>query len=68
MKHAANKTIWTKFKAIEFYFESNKCQFIVANIVWKNNYLGFLKFYQRKATGGGFFDFWMDFTWSIFFK
>jgi hypothetical protein len=23
MKRAANKTIWTEFKAIEFYFESN---------------------------------------------
>jgi hypothetical protein len=25
MKRTANKTIWTKFKAIEFYFESNTC-------------------------------------------
>jgi hypothetical protein len=25
MKRDANKTILTKFKAIEFYFESNKC-------------------------------------------
>jgi hypothetical protein len=33
MKRAANKTIGTEFKATEFYFESNKCQFIVTTIV-----------------------------------
>jgi hypothetical protein len=59
MKLAANKTIWTKFKASEFYCESNK--FIVINIVWKNIYLGFFKFYQPKAIGGGF----LIFEWTI---
>jgi hypothetical protein len=59
MKRAANKTIWTEFKAIEFYFESNKCH--ITNLVWKNIYLGFFKFYQTKATGGGF----LIFEWTL---
>jgi hypothetical protein len=33
----------------------------------KNIYLGFFKFYQPKATGGGFFIFeWTLSTWRIF--
>jgi hypothetical protein len=50
MKRAANKTIWTEFKAIEFYFESNKC-----------HNLGFFKFYEPTATGGGF----LIFEWTL---
>jgi hypothetical protein len=47
---------------MEFYFESNKCHsFIVTNIVLKNIYLGFFKFYQPKATGGGF----LIFEWTL---
>jgi hypothetical protein len=36
---------------------------IVTNIVWKNIYLGFFKFYQSKATGGGFLIF--EWTFSL---
>jgi hypothetical protein len=35
--------------------------FIVTNIAKKNNYLGFFKFYQPKATGGGF----LIFEWTL---
>jgi hypothetical protein len=35
--------------------------FIVTNIVWKSNYLGFFKFYQPKAPGGGF----LIFEWTL---
>jgi hypothetical protein len=34
---------------------------LVTNIVWKNNCLGFFKFYQHKATGGGF----LIFEWTL---
>jgi hypothetical protein len=39
-------------------------QFIVTstNIVWKNIYLGFFKFYQPKATSGGF----LIFEWTLY--
>jgi hypothetical protein len=37
--------------------------FIVTNIVWKNIYLGFFKFYQPKATCGGF----LIFEWTLVF-
>jgi hypothetical protein len=33
---------------------------MVTNIVGKNSYLGFFKFYQPKATGGGF----LIFEWT----
>jgi hypothetical protein len=48
-----------KFQATEFYFESNVIIYSYkhSNSARKNNYLGFFKFYQPKATGGGFFDF-----------
>jgi hypothetical protein len=35
--------------------------FILTNIAGKNNYLGFFKFYQPKATGGGF----LIFEWTL---
>jgi hypothetical protein len=35
--------------------------FIVTNIARKNNYLGFFKFYQPKATGGGY----LIFEWTL---
>jgi hypothetical protein len=34
------------------------------NVARKNNYLGFFKFYQPKATGGGFLIF--EWTFSFF--
>jgi hypothetical protein len=36
-------------------------QFIVTNIARKNNYLGFFKFYQPKATGV----FFLSFEWTL---
>jgi hypothetical protein len=64
MKCAANKTIWTEFTAIAFYFESNKCHNLIIYSYqhsMKKIYLGFFKSYQPKATGGGF----LVFEWTL---
>jgi hypothetical protein len=55
MKHGANKPMWTKFIATEFYFESNKCHnlYVVTNVQVKK--------YLPKATGGGF----LIFEWTL---
>jgi hypothetical protein len=49
-----------KFQAIEFYFESNVIIYSYKHCK-KNNYLEFFKFYQPKATGGGF----LIFEWTL---
>jgi hypothetical protein len=55
-----------KFQATEFYFESNVIIYSYkhSNSARKNNYLGFFKFYQPKATGGGF----LIFEWTLHTK
>jgi RecA/RadA recombinase len=48
-------------KQLKFILNQINVIIIVTNIIRKNIYLGFFKFYQPKATGGGF----LIFEWTL---